>query len=193
MQSSILKASGAAAISVGLLTALPASADPFFFSTGSVNNLIATASRPGPMSGVNQETESADDFFLGSATRLTSATFTGLIPAGVSLPSGISEVVVEIYRVFPADSDTARTSFPVPPFSTSQVPARQNSPSDVEFMGRDSGVAGELSFTTSALTTFTSAQNSVDTGIHTEFQYRRGRSGVRSTRGAVQCDLHRAD
>jgi hypothetical protein len=57
------------------------------------------------MSGVNQETESADDFVLGSGTRLNSATFTGLIPAG----SSANQVIVEIYRVFPNDSDTART------------------------------------------------------------------------------------
>jgi hypothetical protein len=144
------------------LFALPAAGTPFFFSTGTVNNLIATASRPGPASGANQETESADDFVITSSTRLNSATFTGLVPSSAS----IAQVVVEIYRVFPADSNTARTTFPVPPFSTAQVPARQNSPSDVEFEGRDSAVAGELTFTTTLLSAFTGAQNSVDLGIH---------------------------
>ena len=64
MQGCITKTSGAA-ISIGLLTTVPA-ATPFVFSTGRVTNQIATASRPGPASGVNQETESADDFILGS-------------------------------------------------------------------------------------------------------------------------------
>jgi PEP-CTERM motif-containing protein len=177
-------AAGAAAL-LSLLIVGPAAATPFTFSTGTVNNLIATASRPGPMSGVNQETESADDFFLPSATRLDTATFTGLIPSGAS----ISEIVVEIYRVFPADSNTARTSFPVPPFSTPQVPARQNSPSDVEFEGRDSAVAGELSFTTTALGAFTSAQNSVDTGIHPIPNFNTGGDGPVTGRQEVQFNV----
>jgi len=46
MQDCITKAS-AAAISISLLTTVPA-ATPFVFSTGSVTNQIATASRPGP-------------------------------------------------------------------------------------------------------------------------------------------------
>jgi hypothetical protein len=184
MLSFTIKASWATAL-LGFLAVMPAAADPFFFSTGTVNNLIATASRPGPMSGVNQETESADDFFLGSGTRLTSATFTGLIPSGAS----VSEVVVEIYRVFPADSNTARTSFPVPPFSTSQVPARQNSPSDVEFDSRDSATSGELSFTTTSLSTFTSAQNSVDTGIHPIPNFNTGGDGAVSGRQEVQFNV----
>src|SRR5215831_1864087 len=151
------------AISVSLLFALPAAAAPFTFNTGAVTNLMAAASRP--ESAGKFEIESADDFFLTSPTSITSATFTGLITGGATI-ANIGEVRVEIYRVFPADSNTARTGFPVPPFSTPQVPARQNSPSDVEFDGRDSAVAGELSFTTTLLANFTSAQNSVDTGIH---------------------------
>ena len=145
------------------LIALPAAGDPFFFSTGTVNNLIATGSRPGPTTGVNQETESADDFLLSRFTTLNSATFTGLVPAGAS----VSQVVVEIYRVFPNDSDTSRLiQPPVSPFPTAQVPARLNSPSDMEFEGRDSAVPGELTFSTTLLSNFTGAQNSVDTGIH---------------------------
>jgi PEP-CTERM motif len=184
MQFQVTTALGAV-ISFGLLTALPAAADPFFFSTGSVTNQIATATRPGPTSGANQETESADDFILGSSTRLNSATFTGLLPAG----SSVSQVVVEIYRVFPADSNTARTSFPVPPFSTAQVPARQNSPSDVEFVDRDSAGAGKLSFTTTPLSTFTSAQNSVDTGIHPIPNFNTGGDGSVSGRQEVQFNV----
>jgi hypothetical protein len=156
-----------------LLLTTPVAATQFSFSTGSVTNQIATASRPGPTSGVNQETESADDFFVGVSTRLNSATFTGLIPAGAT----VSEVGVEIYRIFPKDSDTTRTD-PTAPFGTSQVPARQNSPSDVEFKGRDSAVAGELTFSTTLLSDFTGALNSVDTGIHPKPNFNTGGDGA---------------
>jgi len=169
--------------------ALPAVAAPFFFSTGTVNNLIATASRPGPTSGVNQETESADDFILSGNTRLNSATFTGLVPTTAT----ISEVIVEIYRVFPADSNTARTSFPVPPFSTTQVPARQNSPSDVELEGRDSAVAGELTFTTTLLSNLTGAQNSIDTGIHPIPNFNTGGDGAVTGLQEVQFNVTFSD
>jgi hypothetical protein len=138
----------AAAVVAGLvLLTSPAYAD-LLFSTGPATNQIATASRPG--SAGQFEIESADDFPITSPTTITSATFTGLI-TGTS-PS-IGEVVVEIYRIFPNDSNTTRT--PV-------VPTRNNSPSDVEFVGHDSA-AGELTFTTSALGSFT-ALNSVQPG-----------------------------
>jgi len=161
MQSDIVKAS-AVALSVGLFTALPAAADPFFFSTGNSNGLMATASRPDIPSGA--EIESADDFILANQTQITRATFTGLLPTGAPL-SSISDVVVEIYRVFPNDSNTARTSFPVPPFSTAQVPARQNSPSDVAFESRDSA-DHTLSFSATIQSASFTAANSVLNGIH---------------------------
>jgi hypothetical protein len=81
----------------------------------------------------------------------------GLMPAGASA----EDVVVEIYRVFPNDSDVTRTSGP-PTFSTSQVPTRVNSPSDVAFDSRDSA-SGGLSFATSDLGSFT-VLNSVQPG-----------------------------
>jgi hypothetical protein len=56
----------AAALPVALLTVLPASADPFFFSTGNVTNSIATATRP--ESTGKFEIESADDFVLTAPT-----------------------------------------------------------------------------------------------------------------------------
>ena len=65
------------ALSIGLLTALPATAAPFFFSTGDPDGKIATASRPGV--GGNLHIESADDFALSNAVQITSATFTGLL------------------------------------------------------------------------------------------------------------------
>ena len=152
------------AISVSLLSALPAAASPFTFNTGAVTNLMATATRP--ESAGKFEIESADDFFLTSATSITSATFTGLITGGATT-ANIGEVRVEIYRVFPADSDVGRTSGP-PTFSTPQVPTRVNSPSDVEFDDRDtSPPPGTLTFTTKVLNSAFTALNSVQPGgIH---------------------------
>jgi hypothetical protein len=139
--------------------AVPATASPFFFSTGNPDGKMATASRPEV--GTSFEIESADDFDLTQSTALSSATFTGLIPSG----SSVTQVVVEIYRVFPALSDVGRTSGP-PTFSTPQVPTRVNSPSDVELDSRDSA-NNTLTFTTTVLqTTFTAANSVQPGGIH---------------------------
>jgi len=147
----------------GCLIDFPASAAPFFFSTGNVTNSIATASRPESPGAF--EIESADDFVLTTPTRITSATFTGLLPLATPA-TAVEQVVVEIYRVFPNDSNVARTSGP-PTFSTPQVPTRVNSPSDVELVGRDSAEAGELTFTTTPLSPSFNALNSVKPGgIH---------------------------
>jgi len=136
---------------------------PFFFSTGNTDGKIATASRPSSTGKI--EIESADDFVVtGGNLSLTSATFQGLIPTGASL-SSIGSVGVEIYRVFPLDSDVTRTSG-APTFSTSQVPTRVNSPSDVEFASRDSGSGGGLTFTPGILASSFTAANSVLNGIH---------------------------
>jgi hypothetical protein len=118
---------------------------------------MATASRPESAGKI--EIEAADDFALTQATAINSLTFTGLVPTGAN----INRVVVEIYRVFPKDSDVNRTSGP-PTFSTNQVPTRVNSPSDVAFASRDSS-AGDLTFDTRNLGLFT-ANNSVLNGIH---------------------------
>ncbi|MEN6450932.1 MAG: hypothetical protein ABFC96_10610 [Thermoguttaceae bacterium] len=144
-------------LSIGLAMTLSATPAPatILVNTGNPDGLIATASRPGPGSGVNQETESADDFILSSDATVTQATFVGLLPTGVPL-SAVSQVRVEIYRVFPADSDTSRTP---------NVPTRANSPSDVEFADRDSA-AGNLTFATTLVSSSFAAANSVDTGIH---------------------------
>src|SRR5205814_8697876 len=140
------------------------SADPFFFSTGNPNGLMATASRPD--AGGVFEIESADDFVLTNSTTITSATFTGLIvSSGPAVPT-LGQIVVEIYRVFPKDSDVGRPSGP-PTCSTPQVPTRVNSPSDVALDTRDSSAAGELSFTTTQLSASFTAANSVQPGgIH---------------------------
>jgi PEP-CTERM motif len=154
--------SSAVAFSMASLSAMPAAADTFSFSTGAVTNSIATATRP--ESNGKFEIESADDFALSSSTAITKATFTGLLTGGATT-ANIGQVVVEIYRVFPADSNVGRTSGP-PTFSTPEVPTRVNSPSDVELDSRDSP-SGSLTFTTTPLTTFTGALNSVQPGgIH---------------------------
>jgi len=158
MRTILLQASALAlALSGGFWFAAPAAADPFLFSTGSPDGKIATASRPGT-AGVF-EIESADDFVVTAPTTvLDSATFTGLVPTG----SSVSDVVVEIYRVFPNDSNVGRTSGP-PTFSTPQVPTRVNSPSDVELDSRDSA-GNTLTFSTSVLQSSFTAVNSVQPG-----------------------------
>jgi hypothetical protein len=132
---------------------------PFFFSTGSPDGLIGVATRP--ESASKFEIEAGDDFVLTDSTHLNSATFTGLIPSGAT----IGAVRVEIYRVFPLDSDVGRTSGP-PTFSTPQVPTRVNSPSDVAFDTRETA-AGNLSFNTTLLSPTFTALNSIQPGgIH---------------------------
>ncbi len=137
----------ALALSFGLVSTA-ALAAPFFFSTGDPDGKIATASRPG---GPALEIESADDFVLSQSTSITSATFFGLMPSRAT----VSQVRVEIYRVFPADSQS-------PP--SGQVPTRTNSPSDVELVDRDSASAN-LIFSTSIVNTSFTAGNSVLNGI----------------------------
>ena len=148
----------------GLLTALPAAADPLSFSTGNVTNFIATASRP--QSAGKFEIESADDFDLTSPTPSGVRNihwFDQTATLGVTPTTG--EVVVEIYRVFPALSDVNRTSGPLT-FSTSQVPTRVNSPSDVEHDGRATS-SGDLTFTTKVPgNTFTALNSVQPNGIH---------------------------
>ena len=122
---------------------------------------IAVASRPDTASAF--EIEAGDDFLLTSPARITGATFTGLVPQNFNLHN-IGSVIVEIYRVFPNDSDVGRTSGP-PTFSTPNVPTRVNSPSDVAFDTRESGTG--LTFTRSILNPTFTANNSVQPGgIH---------------------------
>ena len=144
-----------------LMMPLPAAADAFTFSTGNPDGKIATAARP--ESTGKFEIETGDDFALTAQTSITGATFTGLV-TGANPIANIGQVVVEIYQVFPNDSNVGRTSGP-PVFLTNQVPTRVNSPSDVALDSRASS-SGSLSFQTSALGNFT-ANNSVQPGgIH---------------------------
>jgi hypothetical protein len=142
------------ALGMGAMLATPALADPMYNNL-TPNNLMAIATRPESAGAF--EIEAADDFFLGSQTNINSASFVGLFVPGISGPPAISQIVVEMYRVFPLDSNSAR----VP-----NVPTRVNSPSDVAFDSRESG-SGELTFMTSLLSPTFTALNSVQAGgIH---------------------------
>ena len=138
-----------------LLFAQPGFAASFSFSTGLPDGKIATLARPATP-GLLQ-TETADDFILTQTTLINQATFIGLLPLGLPL-SGIQNVEVEIYHVFPKDSAN-------PP--SGNVPTRVNSPGDVEIASatRD-GLAGTLSFTSTLLSASFTAANSVVNGIN---------------------------
>src|ERR1700684_2929066 len=104
-------------VMIAALLAAPISADTIFFSTGNPDGKIAVASRPDSAGPI--EIEAGDDFVLTSDTSLRSATFTGRFTGN----EAVGQVRVEIYRVFPLDSDVGRTSGP-PTFSTDLVPTR---------------------------------------------------------------------
>jgi hypothetical protein len=140
---SIIAAAGLAGI---------AGAQPIVFSTNSTDLRMGAAARTESSHG--SEVEAADDFLLGGDKRITGATFVGLIPEGTAL-TDILSVEVEIYRIFPLDSDTTRTA---------RVPTRMNSPGDNAFLTRDAGSG--LTFTVQALTPSVTALNSVFTGIN---------------------------
>ena len=130
-----------------------AQGNKFNFSTGSPDGKLGALSRPAGSQGL--ETETADDFVLTQATVISGTTIHGLI-TGASV-SSIARVEVEIYHVFPLDSDTVRTA---------SVPTRTNSPSDVEIDAatRDSS-QGTLSFSATEISTF-SVLNTVINGIN---------------------------
>src|SRR5262245_1955040 len=123
----------------------------FTFSTGNPDGKIATLAEPANAHNNNVEFETGDDFILATETQINSATFTGLLTGGATA-ADVNNLVVEIYRVFPKDSDTPRTP---------TVPTRVNSPSDVAFVTRDSAAAGELTFTADPLTQNFAVLNSV--------------------------------
>jgi hypothetical protein len=130
----------------------------FVFSTGLPDGKVATIAEPSNTHNGHVEFESADDFVLNSETKIQRASFTGLLTGGASR-ADVRNVTVEIYRVFPFDSDVSRTSGP-PNFSTDQVPTRVNSPSDVAIADFDSA-AGDLRFQSRLLLNSFTAVNSV--------------------------------
>ena len=118
------------------------------------NNMIGVASRP-DLPGTF-EIEAADDFFLSGQTIITSASFVGLIVGGTGTPT-ITDIVAEMYRIFPLDSNTVRMP---------NVPTRTNSPSDAALVTRDSA-AGELTFNSTVIApTFTILNSIQPGGIH---------------------------
>jgi hypothetical protein len=124
------------------------------FSTGSADGALAALSQPA--SATRLETETADDFILAETTSIKTATIAGLIPAGVPL-SSITNVEIEVYRVFPNDSAAP----------SGNVPTRMNSPADVEIDSatRDSS-QGTLHFTSAVLSSTFTTKTSVVAGIN---------------------------
>jgi hypothetical protein len=139
----------ALALLVALSFVQPVHADPFFFSTGNPDGLIATLSRTASTGKL--ETETADDFVTTAPlTAITNATFTGLLIGGAT-PANIKDVEIELYHVFPIESAN-------PP--DNRVNTRVNSPSDNNFAAAD-GLAGTLTFTTKVLNPSFQVPNSV--------------------------------
>lgn len=143
-----------------LLAAHAASAAPVMIvNTGDPDGRMAMASRPAGAFAI----EAADDFVLNQRTKVSSASFTGLLVGGAI--ADLTSVRVEIYRAFPNDSDSGRTSGP-PIFGTPYVPTRVNSPSDAAFAERDSA-SGGLSFSVGTLQiNFTAINSIAPGGIH---------------------------
>jgi hypothetical protein len=147
------------------------SASSFSFSTGDPDGLIGTLSRPASAGLI--QTETADDFLLNQCVLINQATFTGLLPLGAPL-SSINRVEIEIYHVFPVDSDTNRTP---------AVVTRMNSPSDVEIddATRDT-LDGSLSASTMQVASPFTAMNSVVNNINpSPNQFTGGEGSVMGT------------
>ena len=169
-----------ASVVLGVAVASPALATPFTFSTGDPDGRLGTTSRPAS-SGL-LETETADDFALGSTTSITNATFTGLLTSAAI--TDIDQIRIEIYRVFPDDSDVGRTSGP-PDFSTDRVPTRVNSPSDFEFDDRDTA-SGGLTFNCTLLSATFTVANTLVNGINPKPNQTTGGEGPASGQ-EIQC------
>src|SRR5437867_12104497 len=144
-----------AILMIGIGLAQPAWAEHFFFSTGNPDGRLGALARR-PNLGI--ETETADDFALTETTVISQAVITGIIVPGTRPLASISQVEVELYHVFPLDSDTTRTI---------HVPTRVNSPADVEIdtATRDP-LARTLSFSSTLLNPSFTVANSVVNGIN---------------------------
>jgi hypothetical protein len=168
MMRQIVHLLGALALVLGV--GAPAFAQPFFFTTGDTDGRIGVASRPASADGSKSEIEAGDDFILSSQTLLYGAVFSCLVPVNTTLDD-IGTVTVEIYRVFPNDSDATRT--PV-------VPTRTNSPADVELDDRSTTKTpgnGNLAFTLVVLQTPYTVQNSVINHIFPPLSLNSGGEG----------------
>ena len=103
---------------------------------------------------------------------LLTATPAGAIPA-------VNDVEIELYHVFPVDSDPARTP---------NVVTRVNSPSDNNFAAAD-GILGGLTFTTTVLNPNFTAANSVFNNINPAPNQFTGGQGP-MTGAEVQFNVH---
>src|SRR5215470_17820725 len=141
---------------IGIGFATPGWAQRFFFSTGNPDGKLGALTQPASTGKL--ETETADDFVLLETTAISRAVITGIIVPSTTPLGNISQVEVELYHIFPQDSDTTRNP---------QVNTRVNSPSDVEIGAatRDS-LAGTLSFSPNLLSGSFEVANSVVNGIN---------------------------
>ena len=148
---------------IGLLPAAAAAAEtPFFFSTGDPDGKIATATRPDTARSIRDrvgrrlrshpfDVNHQRDLHRPAATRCD----------GGAMSARSSSRSTACFR---KDSDVGRTSGS-PTFSTSNVPTRVNSPSDIAFQERDAGSG--LTFSTERAGRHFTALNSVQPGgIH---------------------------
>src|SRR5215469_10717255 len=95
---------------LGLTTlAVSASADAILYNNLTPNAMIGVATRPTPSGSF--EIEAGDDFVATTPVSVTHASFVGLVVSGTTAPA-VQDVTLEIYRVFPDDSDVGRTSGP---------------------------------------------------------------------------------
>src|SRR5215471_20731058 len=114
--------------------------------------------------------------FSCSALVIASALF-GVAPAR-AIPV-VNDVEIELYHVFPVDSDAARMP---------NVVSRTNSPSDNNFLAAD-GALGQLSFTTTVLNPNFTVANSVFNNINpAPTQFTGGQGPM--TGAEVQFDVH---
>ena len=161
--------SATAILIIGIGFATPASAQQFFFSTGNPDGKLGALTRP---ANAALETETADDFVLLETTAISRAVITGIIVPSTSPLGNISRVEVELYQIFPLDSDTTRTI---------QVVTRTNSPADVEIdtATRDS-LARTLSFSSTLLNGSFTVANSVVDGINKAPNQHTGGEGAKT-------------
>jgi hypothetical protein len=164
------------ALALVLMLGAPASAANFSFSTGNPDGRLGALTRP---ANAGIQTEAADDFVLTEATVINQAIITGIIrPQGTPL-ANISEVEVEVYHVFPLDSDLSRCVNNVMLCATVNVPTRMNSPADVEIDAATRDSSDEtLSFSPRVLAGSFTVLNTVVNGINKQPAQTTGGEGA---------------
>jgi len=146
-----------AVLAIGCLAGGVASAQDtkVTINTGDPDGKVGALSVPPSLT--QKETETADDFDLKQLTVISGASIIGVIPAGTPL-SDITNVEVEIYHVFPVDSNQKVSG---------NVPDRTNSPSDHEIgtATRDAS-KGTLAFRVTPLDSSFTVGETVINGIN---------------------------